>query len=164
MRVPGIIVFATIVFLIIIIGLFIELGYNKNHAELVFVAPERMVVIKGKRFHEKDDIIIYNTEMCTLNEAMEKVAKSKRSNYRNKKITKHLCKKLSKPFDQSYQELKNTYAESMPVSFIYKTATSVVDLAHNLVSNADEETPYCMLISNNSKRIAFFDEGNVYIN
>ena len=164
MSVPGLAVFAAIVFLIVIIGLFIELGYNKNHAKLVFVAPERIVVIKGKRFHEKDDIVIYNADTCTMNEALEKVAKSKRSNYRNQKITKHLCKKLSKPFDQGYQELRNMYAESMPVSFIYKTATSVVDLAHNLVSNSTEETSYCMLISNNSRRVAFFDDGNIYIN
>lgn len=163
MRVSGILLFMMILFIIVIISLFIELGYNKQHAMLVFVAPDKLLVIKGKQLKQKDDIIIYNTSTCSRDEALAKVAKTKRSRYRSMNISKHLSKKITKPFDDSYAELKNTYAENMPVSFIYKTATSIVDVAHNFITTTNEDTEYKALVPNDTKRVMFYDDGNIYV-
>lgn len=161
MRPPFLLLLAAI-FVIVIVGLFIELIYTKKHAFTV-IAPERFTVIKGKRINEPDDIVLYNTERCSQDEALSHIAKTKRANYRVQRVDAHLSSKLRQPFDESYSEIKNSFAESLPVSFVYKTATSLVDIARDVVSPPTNNSPYRMLISNNAKHVAFIDDGNVYL-
>ena len=155
--------FALFVFTIVVVGLFIELCYNESHATCVVLAPETLIVIKAKELKQKNDIVIYNTKNTSVHEAMTKIPKSKQSKYHEQKIERHLSKKISEPFNNSYNEIKQSYAESMPVSFIYKTALSVVDVAHDLTTGANNESSYRMLVANEEKHTAFLDGANIYI-
>lgn len=152
-----------VVFLIIIIGLFLECSYNKSHAQIVFIAPERIVVINAKELKCKDDIVVYNSEKVTLEQAMRKIPKDKRSKYIEVPIEAHLSKRISKPFNDSYKEMKEGYGQEMPVSFILKTAVGLADIAHNLTSEMDNITPYRMLKSRDHKCTVFMDSSNIYI-
>lgn len=163
MKISKFMLLFVIVFVIIIILLFIELNYNKNHALMVFVAPEKVLVIKGKTIGEKDDVVIYNSQNCSTTEAINKLPKYKRNNYHEQKICSHISKKITKPFDESFTELKESFGENMPVSFVYKTALNIVDLARDLTTPNPSESIYKMLVSNNQKHMAFIDNNNIYL-
>lgn len=163
MQISRFALFAIIVFTIVVVGLFIELCYNEAHASCVVLAPETLVVIKAKELKENNDIVIYNSKTTNVQEAINKIAKSKRAMYHEQRIERHLSKKISEPFNNSYNEIKQSYAETMPVSFIYKTALSVVDVAHDLTTGSGNESPYRMLVSKENKHTAFLDGANIYI-
>ena len=148
---------------VVIIGLFLELNYKKKNASKIIVAPTECVLIRGKEFGDPDNIVIYNSTTCTPAEALGKIAKTKRARYKDVGIHKHMAKKISKPFDDSYKELKEGYAEASPMSFMYKTAVGIVDVAHEITTVGNTETPYRMLLPADSKHVAFFDDGNIYI-
>lgn len=163
MKINNLTLIIILIFVLIIVGLFIECGYNKNHASMIFIAPEKILVIKGKNLGEKDDIIIYNSEKCSIDEAIEKVAKTKRNRYHEQKICEHISKKISKPFDESYKDLKENFVENMPVSFIYKTAFGIADVVRSVASPSNSISKYRMLISNDQKHMAFIDNNNIYL-
>ena len=154
---------AVIILAVVVICLFIELSYKKSHAAVIVIAPEKITIIRGKELGEKSNIIIYNSGTCTDVEALEKVAKTKRNKYKMMTIHKHMAKKITKPFNEGYKEMKEGVAEATPVSFIYKTAVGIVDVAHEITTTGNTETPYKMLIPKDSKHMAFFDDGNIYI-
>ena len=151
------------VFIVIIVGLFIECYYNKKHALMSFVVPKTILVIKPKELDEPHCIVVYNSKTTTLDEAMEKVPKSKRHSYHEQQIHSHLSKKVTEPFSNSYEELKNNYAENMPVSFMYKTALGIVDIAHNITSPDQSDSTYRMLVHNDVKHVAFVDGNNIFL-
>ena len=157
------IIFVCIVFVIVVVGLFLELSYNKNHATMVFVVPQRLIVIKAKELKCDDDVIVYNSKEVSLDEALKKVPKSKRGRYMEQPIETHLSRKISKPFNDSYNDIKEGFGGSMPVSLVLKAATGIADLTHSLTSESDNSTPYRLLSSNEHKWTAFIDENNVYL-
>lgn len=156
-------VFLCITFVVIIIGLLIEFSYNKSHASLVVLAPERILVINAKELNAKNDIVIYNSSNVKLEQALRKIPKDKRSKYIELPIEPHLSKRITKPFNDSYKEMKEGYGETMPVSYVLKTAAGISDIAHNLTSANGGGSPYKMLKANTEKFTAFMDEHNIYI-
>ena len=157
------IMFICAVFMLVIIGLFLELSYNKKHAEVVILAPETMTIIKGSEVNCSDDLIIYNSDHISLDKVIKKIPKSKRNKYSEHPIETHLSKKLSKPFNDSYKEIKEGYGDTMPVSLITKTTIGIVDLANNLISESDNSTPFKLLCTNDKKWTAFMDSNNIYL-
>ena len=157
------IVFLCVIFVIIIVGLFIELSYNKKHARMVILAPETMTIIKGKDVNCLDDLIIYNSENISLDKVIKKIPKSKRNKYSEHPIDSHMSKKFSKPFNDSYKEIKEGYGETMPVSLITKSAIGIADLANVFISEVNNTTPYRLLSSNEKKWSAFIDSNNIYL-
>ncbi len=151
------------VFIVIIVSLFIELSYNKSHAKMVFLAPETILVIKAKELNCLDDVIVYNTSTTSLEQAMKKIPKSKRSKYMEKPIEMHISRRISKPFNDSYKEIKGGYCSTLPVSLIYKTGVGLADLVHNITSDVDNTTPYRLLIINEKSCLAFMDSNNIYL-
>lgn len=148
----------------VVISLFIELSYVKHHADLIFMCPEKILVIKGEELDEDDDIVIYNSLELKRSDAIKKIPKRKQSKYHEKTLTEHLSRKISKPFEEAYRGSKENTSENLPISYAYKTALSVVELTHGLTSAKASETQYHMLISKNSKhQNAFIDGMNIYI-
>lgn len=148
----------------VIISLFIELSYAKHHTKLIFMCPEKMLIIKGEELNEEDDIVIYNSVELKRSEAIKKIPKRKQSNYYEKTLTEHLSRKISKPFEEAYRGTKDSTSESLPISYAYKTALGVVELTHELTSAKATETSYHMLVSKSSKhQNAFIDGMNIYI-
>ena len=138
--------------------------YAKRHAELIFMCPEKILVIKGEELDEDDDIVIYNSLELKRSEAIKKIPKRKQSLYHEKTLTEHLSRKISKPFEEAYRGSKENASENLPISYAYKTALGVVELTHGLTSAKATETSYHMLISKNSKhQNAFIDGMNIYI-
>lgn len=150
-----------ILIIIIIVGLFIELHYNKHHACMVFVAPTKYVVIDGSKLGLDQDAYVYNTQNVKKETMMRKLKHPEK--YVEKKVHKHLSRKISKPFDESYNEIRESYGERMPISFMYKTAVNIADLARDLTSGGDDDSPFRLLIPSGSKHTAFVDEDNIYV-
>ena len=154
---------AVIVLAVIVVCLFIELSYKKKHANVILLAPSDLTVVRGKEIGENYNIVIYNSEACSREQALNKIAKSKRNKYKDISIHNHMAKKITRPFNEGYKELKDGSAEATPISFIYKTAIGIVDVAHEITTTGNTETPYRMLIPHDSNHIAFFDDGNIYL-
>ena len=159
----SIVKFILIVFIVVVVGLFIELAVKKSKSRMSFLVPNKLLVIKGKELGQKDPMIIYNTRNCTLEEAMEKVPKSKRNIYHEYQIHPHLSQKISEPFSRSYDEIKDGTAESSPVSFMYKTALGIVDIAHEITVPPSNDTIYRILAPNYMKVNAFQEGNNIYL-
>ena len=148
----------------IVISLFIELSYAKHHTNLIFICPEKMLIIKAEDLDEEDDIIIYNAQEMKRSDALKKIPKRKQNLYREKTLTEHLSRKISKPFEEAYRGSKENYPDNLPISYAYKTALGVVELTHELTSAKATETNYHMLVSKKSKhQQAFVDGMNIYI-
>lgn len=154
---------ALFLFAVVILCLFLELDYKKKHAHLIVMAPSECTLVRGKELGDVDNIIIYNSTTCTPAEALGKIAKTKRNKYKDVTIHDHMAKKITKPFNDGYKELKEGYAEATPVSFMYKTAVGIVDVAHDLTTTGNTETIYRMLVPKDSKIVAFYDDGNIYL-
>ena len=158
-----------IIFIIVIIGLFIEFSVNKAHSRISILTPITLTVMKQKelaKYGIKDilgPIVIYNSKNANLEQAMEKIPKSKRNLYYEVPIYPHLSTKITEPFNQSYEEIKSHEAENTPVSFMYKTALGIVDIARDLSSPQKDDAVYRMLIPKNEKFVAFLDGNNIYI-
>ena len=148
----------------VVISLFIELNYAKSHTNLIFMCPEKLLIIKGEELDEDDDIVIYNSMELKRSEAIKKIPKRKQSKYHEKTLTEHLSRKISKPFEEAYRGSKENASENLPISYAYKTALGVVELTHELTSAKATETSYHMLVPKTSKhQNAFIDGMNIYI-
>lgn len=163
MNFKNFLLYVVFAFAIIIIALFIELSYNKKHAKMVFLLPDKYIIIKGAELGLDDDVLIYNADEMKRSEVYKHIQRKKRHLYYEKPIEEHLSRKMSKPFDSAVNDTKENYVENMPVSFIYKTAVNVVDFTRDLTTGKNESTPYRMLLSRDSKINAFIDRGNIYV-
>ena len=155
--------FILIVFIVIIIGLFVEFKINKKKSKMSFLVPDTILVIKGKDIGIDLPVVIYNSRNTNLEQALSKIPKSKRNLYHEQQILPHLSKKITEPFSNSYEELKNDTAGNTPVSFVYKTALGIVDIAHDLAVPQKDEAIYRMLVPKDAKLFAFQDGNNIYL-
>ena len=150
-----------IVFVLIIIGLFIEKRVLKKRSTLVFSPPNISVKIPGEKLGIEGDVYIYNSDETTRAKVLEGKTDEEITEYIDKPILEHSSTRISKPFSNAVSSKSMLFTE--PVSFIYETATEIASITSSMFSSRNSPAQYHMLIPSKANVNAFTDEGNIYI-
>lgn len=144
------------IFLIIIVGLFIEKYVHESRADVIIAPPSIVAKVC-------DDIWVYNSLETTRAKILRDMTEEERVRYIDKPIIEHASTRIARPITHAMAVKEHLTTE--PATFAYDTATDVANIAREFMSGSGKlnGTVYRIIHPVDRRVTCFIDDGTIFI-